>query len=90
MLFHTKYVFDDGSIVEMKIWKVVATEDKPHGLKYSLVYVKDGKRIVGYDNGEGKGDHRHYGNREEPYHFEGVDKLIADFLRDVEAARRKG
>jgi hypothetical protein len=39
---------------------------------------------VRYDNESGKGDHRHYGGREEPYHFIGIDKLMADFLSDVE------
>ena len=34
--------------------------DKPHGVKYSIVYIKGGKRLAGYDNAEGKGDHRHY------------------------------
>ncbi|WP_461833403.1 toxin-antitoxin system TumE family protein [Desulfothermus sp.] len=47
-------------MVEIKIWKVKKTQDKPQGLKYSLVYIEKGKRIIGYDNAEGKGDHRHY------------------------------
>ena len=33
---------------------------KPFGIKYSVVYIKDGKRVLGYDNAEGKGDHKHY------------------------------
>ena len=28
---------------------------------------------------EGKGDHRHYKNKEYPYHFKDVDTLIEDF-----------
>jgi hypothetical protein len=43
----------------------------------------DGKRVVGYDNGEGKGDHRHYKGREEPYQFKGVERLVKDFYEDV-------
>jgi hypothetical protein len=31
---------------------------------YRLVYVVDGRRIVGYDNERGKGDHKHLGDRE--------------------------
>ena len=31
--------------------------DKPHGYRYSLAYIVDGERVIGYDNGEGKGDH---------------------------------
>ena len=33
----------------------------------------------GYDNAEGKGDHRHYGNKEMPYKLTSVKKLIEDF-----------
>ena len=38
--------------------------------------------MVRYDNETGKGDHRRYGDSEEPYGFESVDKLIADFRHD--------
>ena len=41
-----------------------------------------------YDNEVGKGDHRHYGNREEPYRFIDVETLVRDFLADI--ARLKG
>ncbi|HYW92125.1 MAG TPA: DUF6516 family protein [Gammaproteobacteria bacterium] len=46
--------------------------------------------MVGYDNERGKGDHRHYGSREEPYAFETVEKLVADFLRDMDELRGEG
>jgi hypothetical protein len=46
-----------------------------------------GERIVGYDNERGKGDHRHYGDREEPYIFTTMEQLLDDFERDVIAAR---
>ena len=41
-----------------------------------------------YDNGEGKGDHRHYKNNEHPYDFKGMDALIQDFYKDVEKIRK--
>ena len=44
--------------------------------------------MVAYDNEPGKGDHRHYGDREEPYEFDTPEKLIADFIADVRSARR--
>lgn len=43
---------------------------------------------MGYDNERGKGDHRHYGDLEEPYAFTTVEQLVADFEADV--ARLKG
>ncbi|MFQ5740312.1 MAG: DUF6516 family protein [Acidobacteriota bacterium] len=64
-------------------------ESHRHGIKYRLYYgLKDGRCIVRYDNEAGKGDHRHYENREEPYRFIDVETLVRDFLADVVAARR--
>lgn len=57
-----------------------------HPYKYRLVYVVDGRRVVGYDNERGKGDHRHLGESEERYRFIDPDTLLADFWRDVEGA----
>ncbi|MFO7642020.1 MAG: hypothetical protein R6X17_12365 [Candidatus Competibacteraceae bacterium] len=37
----------------------------------------DGKRIVGYDNERGKGDHKHLGDREQPYRFVNPRQLLA-------------
>ena len=60
--------------------------ERPHGLKYSLFYGRDGRRIVGYDNERGKGDHKHIGTMESPYHFTSVEQLVTDFLADVQQA----
>ena len=71
----------------MVIWKLpTKTVERPHGLKYRLVYVVAGQRVVGYDNEVGKGDHRHVRGRELTYGFVDVDTLIGDFFRDVESA----
>ncbi len=88
-IFYDKAVLADGSVVEMTIWKLPAvSKERPHGLKYSLFLGRDGKRIVGYDNELGKGDHKHLGEVEKSYRFVSVEKLMADFLADVE--RMKG
>lgn len=79
-----KLVLENGTIVQIRIWQLpAATAERPHGLKYSLFYGRPGERIVGYDNEAGKGDHRHYRDREEPYAFVDFGTLIADFWRDV-------
>lgn len=39
--------------------------------------------MIGYDNEAGKGDHRHYGETEEPYRFVSLDKLLEDFDQDI-------
>lgn len=69
--------------VEMVIWELPAkTGERAHGLKYRL-YCGHGRNcIVRYDNEAGKGDHRHYGDREEPYDFASLDKLLKDFRED--------
>lgn len=76
-----------GNIIEVKMWRVNTSPDKPHGYKYSLVYIVKGKRVIGYDNAEGKGDHRHYGEKTEPYDFTTLRKLSEDFQRDVKKYR---
>jgi hypothetical protein len=84
LLFHSKRLYDDGGIVELKIWAVPEpVPGSPHGLKYSLYYGRNGERLVGYDNERGKGDHRHFGGREQSYSFTGVEQLVADFEADV-------
>jgi Family of unknown function (DUF6516) len=83
-----RVIFDDGTIIEIKVWRVA--EPVPptrHGLKYSLFYGRPGKRLIGYDNERGKGDHRHYGDREETYQFTSIEQLLDDFQADVERLR---
>ncbi len=84
LVYHVKEYMADGSIEEIKIWQVPRTEDKPYGLKYSFVYVVDGERVIGYDNFEGKGDHRHYKGKEHTYAFESLEKLWHDFKGDIQ------
>jgi hypothetical protein len=88
LIRHTRLQFTDGGLIEIKLWSVQASLDKPHGYKYSLVYIAEGRRIIGYDNAERRGDHRHDADREEPYRFTSLDRLVSDFLKDVERLRR--
>jgi hypothetical protein len=88
LIFETKRLYDDGRIVQARIWVVpMPVRGSGHSLKYSLFYGSEGERLVGYDNEAGKGDHRHYGDREEAYAFKSVEQLVADFLADVSALR---
>lgn len=84
LIYRDKKKLASGAIMEMVVWKLPETSaERPHGYKYRLYYGKEGTRLVGYDNERGKGDHRHYGSREEPYEFVSVDQLLADFWADV-------
>lgn len=86
LLFHEKRIEADGAIIEMKIWRVPeAVPPSPHGFKYSLYYGREGRRLVGFDNERGKGDHRHRGAAEYAYAFTTPERLIADFLAEVAA-----
>ena len=90
LLFHQRIDYDDGSIVEMVLWRVPRpVSPSTHGLKYSLFYGRAGMREVGYDNERGKGDHRHVRGVEMAYRFRTVEKLMDDFWSDVRAARGK-
>ncbi len=88
LAFHDKQVLADGSIVEMKIWELQVPEPgSKHRLKYSLFYGWPGRRLVGYDNEGGKGDHRHVQGTEEAYAFSTPEQLIEDFMADVRRSR---
>jgi len=83
LLAHRKELNVDGHITELKAWIVPLTEHTPHGLKYSVVYIVNGVRVVGYDNERGKGDHRHFAGVETPYTFISMTQLVVDFNADV-------
>jgi hypothetical protein len=87
LILRTRNPYRDG-VIEIVVWAVPKpVPPSGHGFKYRLVYVRNGLRIVGYDNERGKGDHRHLGGVEKPYRFAGVPKLLKDFMRDVEASK---
>jgi hypothetical protein len=87
--YHLKRIFPEGDIMEIKIWEIPKSEDFPEGVKYSLAYIKGGRRrVLGYDNERGKGHHKHYFDREEEIEFEDWEKLVREFLEDVKKLRR--
>jgi len=74
----------DHTTVEMIIWEVPApVPPSTHHFKYRLVYIRNGQRIVGFDNERGKGDHMHLDGDEFPYTFTSLRQLIADFNHEV-------
>lgn len=89
LVLHTKYIDEFGGIVEMKAYEVPRAASTPQGYKYSLVYVLNGQRLIGYDNHEQKGDHRHYRAGTSPYVFRSIDTLVDDFLADVAVIKRE-
>jgi hypothetical protein len=91
LIYREKYIYSDGAIREMVLWQLPReTPDRLHGLKYRLYYgLGDGTCLARFDNESGKGDHKHVGRQEESYQFIDVEKLVADFLAEIEKIRRK-
>ncbi len=90
LLFRDKYVYCDGAIREMVIWKLPKPEPRRgHGLKNRLYYGFPGEDLLRYDNETGKNDHRHYKSQEETYVFFSVERLIFDFRTDINRLRGK-
>ena len=88
LIYQTSRAYDDGAIMEIRVWKVPQNvPGSAHTFKCRLFYGHPGRRVIGYDNERGKGDHKHQDELETPYTFVSLDKLIDDFLAEV-AARR--
>lgn len=77
-------ILKQGDIqIEMVVWALPkVTPDRRHGLKYRLYCGRLGKCVVRYDNETGKGDHRHYGEKEDAYLFVSLPELVEDFKND--------
>jgi len=89
--FESNLLFPDGSFLRIRIWEVAEpVPPSEHRFKYSCFFGRPGERVVLYDNERGKGDHRHYGDREEDYAFKDIETLIADFMTDVRRLRGDG
>lgn len=79
----------EGDGVELVVWRV--PEPVPpsrHAYKYRLVFLEAGQWVIGFDNEHGKGDHKHVRDVEQPYTFVSVERLIEDFLAEVEEWKR--
>ena len=84
LLFRYKFVLKNGEIVAVKAWAVPRSARTPEGIKYSLVYIdRDRRRVLGYDNAEGKGHHRHEGAQEASVDFESIHAHIARFMKEL-------
>ena len=91
LVFRDKKV-KGGLIIEMVVWELdAALEGCSHRFKYRLFCgsLETGASLVRYDNERGKGDHRHVREREQPYAFTNLEKLFADFEKDVREVLKK-
>ena len=86
-----------GYWVRFVVRHVPVTEEKPHGLDYSLtMHAPDAPRLVGFDNAhpvKGKRvtghDHKHRLRTVKPYAYRDAASLVADFWAEVEVVMRE-
>jgi hypothetical protein len=85
LLLREKVIDEQGNIVELVIWRVSAGPRSPSGVRYRLVFVRQGEEepAVLYDNHSPKGHHRHVKGIEQEYAYSDVEQLLADFRADV-------
>ena len=83
-LLDRRIVLTPKVFAELVLWEVpVPLVGSVHVYKYRMALVAKGVCVLRYDNEAGKGDHVHRGTEEFPYHFQGIDRLVADFETDV-------
>jgi len=83
-LLRRRIVYADNAFAELVLWQLPGPPDSSaHCYKYRLAYVVDGRCVLRFDNEAGKGDHKHLGGKETRYAFRSVEKLIADFQREI-------
>lgn len=98
-------VQEHGFWVKIEAREVERTDQRPHGIKYSLtLHAADGERLMGFDNAHGpqtRGkkhsaqkvpyDHSHrFGTRKAlPYEFVSAEQLIREFFAEVDRVLRE-
>jgi hypothetical protein len=83
-LLRTRIIYSEVAFAELVLWQLPKpVPGSTHGFKYRLVYVVRGECVLRYDNEVGKGDHRHIGDKEHAYEFTTLERLVADFQRDI-------
>jgi hypothetical protein len=95
----SSYEFAEGYLIEIKVGRTDATEQRPHGISYTLVLRQKGRSpLIRFDNShavERPGGryvrrsrtydrwHRAESDRGRPYTFTTGLKLLEDFWREV-------
>ena len=84
LVARTRVVYAENAFAELVLWKVpTPLAGSSHEFRYRLAYVVDAVCVVRYDNEVGKGDHRHFGEKESRYSFTTPEALLTAFERDI-------
>ncbi|MBI2790413.1 MAG: hypothetical protein HYX61_00530 [Gammaproteobacteria bacterium] len=88
--------FDNGCWAKFEAKRITKSDNRPHGVKYSLTFHnRNGDRIIGYDNAhkipgkddDSEFDHKHHirhGKRIKEYTYVTAAKLVEDFFKDID------
>jgi len=89
-LLRRRVSFSEIAFAELVLWQLPAPlPGSAYSAKYRLASVVNGVCVLRYDDESGKGDHRHFRAKVSRYSFDGVDKLLAAFQRDIERIHRE-
>ena len=89
---------EGGHWVKFVVRVVPASQEKPHGLDYSLtLHGPSGERLVGFDTAHPVGqrrrgepqDHRHRLRTVKPYDYQDAGALLADFWHEVDGVLKE-
>lgn len=96
----TTFDFESGHWIKFEVKRVATSQERPHGLKYSLtLHRSDGTRLLGFDNAHSvtgtrsayqkrptEYDHWHRSEFDagQIYQFQGVSQLLQDFFEAVD------
>jgi Family of unknown function (DUF6516) len=84
LLIRRRVVLAEDAFADIVVWRLPkVTPPSKHAFKYRLAYVVGSECVLRYDNELGKGDHRHFGDRERSYRFSTPERLMADFSADI-------
>jgi hypothetical protein len=89
---------DNGYWTKFEVKRVKASEEIPHGIRYSLtLHDRNNNRVFGIDNAHGfkpkrkrfgakriAWDHQHRKEKVLPYEFESPVVLLTDFWKEVD------
>ena len=84
LVVRNRITHGEDLFAEIVVWLVPEPlAGSAHLYKYRLAFVAHAECVLRYDNEAGKGDHRHTPQGEARYRFTSLDRLFADFERDV-------
>jgi len=90
LLMRRRVVVAPDAFVDIVVWDVAkSVPPSVHRFKYRLAYVVSGDCVLRYDNERGKGDHRHLATGTRAYRFSSPERLVEDFLVDIERWNRE-